>query len=171
LIAGRKDLLARLARAPMMRAMRPGRLTLAALEAVVLESLDRRLAEAAPIPRMLSRSQDELRQTAERVASRLSSGDLRSEIVASAGQVGGGALPTMSLPGWAIKLVPRDAALARSPRTSAALFSALLASDPPVLAVLRKGSVCLDVRTLCDGEEETLVASVQAAFEHVLATR
>jgi seryl-tRNA(Sec) selenium transferase len=151
--------------------MRPGRLTLAALEAVVLESLDRRLAEAAPIPRMLSRSQDELRQTAERVASRLSSGDLRSEIVASAGQVGGGALPTMSLPGWAIKLVPRDAALARSPRTSAALFSALLASDPPVLAVLREGSVCLDVRTLCDGEEETLVASVRAAFEHVLATR
>jgi L-seryl-tRNA(Ser) seleniumtransferase len=171
LIAGRKDLLARLARAPMMRAMRPGRLTLAALEAVVLESLDRRLAEAAPIPRMLSRSQDELRQTAERVASRLSSGDLRSEIVASTGQVGGGALPTMSLPGWAIKLVPRDAALARSPRTSAALFSALLAGDPPVLAVLREGSVCLDVRTLCDGEEETLVASVRAAFEHVLATR
>ncbi|MBN1611070.1 MAG: hypothetical protein JW940_30845, partial [Polyangiaceae bacterium] len=85
--------------------------------------------------------------------------------------VGGGALPTMSLPGWAIKLVPRDAALARSPRTSDALFSALLAGDPPVLAVLREGAVCLDVRTLCDGEEEPLVASVRAACEHVLAAR
>lgn len=148
-VAGRKDLIGRLARSPIMRALRPGRLPLAALEAVALQYLDeRRLPAENPVFRMLGRSSAELRVEAEQLAASLDQRGVVVEVVASQGQVGGGALPGSLLPGWAVRIVGPAGFPSISKKASTRLFLALLHGQPAVLGVLREGRVVLDVRCL-----------------------
>jgi len=166
LVAGRRDLVARLARAPLMRALRPGRLTFAALEAVMRQYLDEaRMVAETPVFRMLARTSPELRQSAERLADLLRGKGIAVEVVPSQGQVGGGALPGVSLPGWAVKVVP--AGRGRRTGQATALAQALLRNHPPVLAVLREGHLLLDVRTLQDEELVPAALAVGRLLERI----
>lgn len=168
LIAGRRDLIALLARSPIMRALRPGRLIIAALEAVTIECLDgRHPARVTPIARMLSRSPEELHQAAQRLAARLRSDTLGVEVVPSDGQAGGGALPMTSLHGFAVRLLPRMRLPVRPRRIATLLSTALLAGEPPVLCAVREGAAHLDVRTVLETEEDALVLAVGAALSRL----
>jgi len=163
LIAGRRDLVARLARAPLMRALRPGRLTLAALDSVMRQYLDEpRLVAETPVFRMLARPAQELRRSAERLAELLRDKGIAVEVVPSQGQVGGGALPGVPLPGWAVKVIRTRRG--RGSRGATALAHSLLQNDPPVLGILREGQLLLDVRTLQD-EELLPVALAVASYQ------
>jgi L-seryl-tRNA(Ser) seleniumtransferase len=156
LIAGRGDLVAQLAQIPLLRALRPGRLTLAALDVVARQHLDgSRLRDENPAFRMLARSPEELRESAEHLMGLLRTLGVEAEIVQSQGQVGGGALPGVLLPGWAVKL--GGLRRSRGAGSPSAVALALLRGDPPLLAVLREGELVIDVRTLQD-EELVLVA-------------
>jgi L-seryl-tRNA(Ser) seleniumtransferase len=143
IVVGRSDLVERLRRHPLQRALRPDKLTLAALEATLQLYLD--APERIPVLRMLSDAADVVRARAERLAS-LVGGDVEETVA----RVGGGALPLAELPSYACAVDEALAALLR-------------ASDPPVLGIIRDGRLLLDCRTLTDADVDDVAAAVALA--------
>jgi L-seryl-tRNA(Ser) seleniumtransferase len=159
-IAGRGKLIQRIERDPLMRAFRPDKMTLAALEATLRLYLDeaRALAEV-PVLRLLNLSLDELRRRVAALAGRL--GELPG-VTATARDdeafVGGGSLPDRALPTAVVAVAVAvagvgDAELARRLRTG----------TPAVLGRVQGGAVLLDVRTVFPEQEDGVVEAVRAA--------
>ena len=134
IVAGRADLVERLRRHPLQRALRADKLTLAALEGTLALYLDRpeRDAGAADAARA-GRGGARPRRAAGR-----GRGGAVEETVA---RVGGGALPLAELPSFACAVEEE-------------LAAALRGSEPPVVGVVRDGRMLLDCRTLTDAEAE-----------------
>ncbi len=142
IVAGRADLIEKLRRHPLQRALRPDKLTIAALEGTLVLYLDR--PEEVPVLRMLREPAHAVRARAERLAA--ATGGVVEETVA---RVGGGALPLAELPSHACAV-------------EEGLAAALRSHDPPVIAVVRDGRTLLDCRTLTDAEAEEVAAAVDA---------
>jgi len=153
---GSKDLVARLKKNPLTRALRPDKLTLAGLEATLRLYFDEPRALAAlPTLRMLTRPLKEVNRLAHNLARTLKRrlGDrIRVEVQPSLAQVGGGALPQAALPS-------RVLALAVPPLSAVQLEAALRQGEPPVIARVENQTVLLDVRTLLP-EDPPLLAAV-----------
>lgn len=163
-IAGRADLIKRLSKAPLMRALRIDKLSLAALSSVCRAYLEERgLATANPTVMFLERDFEERRRLAQRLHDDLSGLGIRAEIVESTGQAGGGTLPNLKMKSTAVAIVPPDQATAKQRETFAeSLFAALLTGKRPVLGVLREGVLLFDCFALFD-EEIPLIAAIVAA--------
>jgi L-seryl-tRNA(Ser) seleniumtransferase len=142
ILAGRADLVERLRRHPLQRALRPDKLTLAALEGTLALSLDR--PDEIPLLRMLREPAEAVRARAERLAATV--GGTVEETVARAG---GGALPLAELPSSACAVEEE-------------LAVALRGHEPPVVAVVRDGRTLLDCRTLTDAEADEVAQAVLA---------
>jgi L-seryl-tRNA(Ser) seleniumtransferase len=149
LIFGRAELVQRLRRHPLARALRVDKLALAAMEASVQ-------GPATPTWRYLHADPDQLRRRCERVAAALAAGcdgagpALGSvEVVPSAGAVGGGGAPGLQLPGWAVALPEHYA-------------EALRAAEPAVVGRLERGRCLLDLRCIEEAEEADLIAAVRS---------
>jgi L-seryl-tRNA(Ser) seleniumtransferase len=142
IVAGRADLVERLRRHPLQRALRVDKLTLAALEGTLLLHLD--APGRIPVLRMLAEDAPAVRARAERLAAL--TGATVEETVA---RVGGGALPLSELPSFACAL---DQSLA----------APLRAGEPPVIGIVRDGKLLLDCRTLADDELDEVAAAVRA---------
>jgi L-seryl-tRNA(Ser) seleniumtransferase len=145
-VVGRAELVDRLRRHPLQRALRPGKLTLAALEGTLALALDSaRATSEIPILRMLHEPVEQVRARAERLAAQVG-----GEVEETVARVGGGALPLAELPSAACA-VEED------------LAGPLRQGDPPVIAVLRDGRALLDCRTLRDDDVEEVAAAVALA--------
>ena len=142
IVVGRAAAVARARAHPLMRALRPDKLTLAGLHATLALYREGR-AEAVPTVRMISRTADELRAVAIRVAAAIG-GDAVVQPCMST--VGGGAMPTAELPSFAVTL-------------AAALEPKLRAAPVPVVGRLEDGKLWLDVRTIADDELDDVVAA------------
>jgi L-seryl-tRNA(Ser) seleniumtransferase len=140
IVVGRADLVERLRRHPLQRALRADKLTLAALEGTLLLSLA--APERIPVVRMLAEPAETVRARAERLAS-LVGGDVEETV----GRVGGGALPLAELPSFACAVEEELAAPLRS-------------ADPPVVGIVRDGRLLLDCRTLREDELDDVAAAV-----------
>ena len=153
IIAGRAALVTRIKRNPMLRALRPDKMTLAALETVLSLYADpQRLVERVPALRLLTRTQADIETQAHTVAVALKShiGDTFAvEVVACLSQIGSGALPVDSLPSAGLRL-----SLAGGKRSSQArlqsLAAALRALPVPVIGRIQDGGLYLDLRCLDD---------------------
>lgn len=158
IIAGRADLVARLKKHPLRRALRPDKLTLAALEAVLALYRDpARLAERLPSLRQLARDEASIRLQAERlvpVLARAFGERYETVTAAMASQIGSGALPIDRLPshGVAVRAL-RGASLAK-------LESALRALPRPVLGRVADKTLWLDLRCLDERDEASFVAQL-----------
>ena len=131
IVVGRADLVERLRRHPLQRALRADKLTLAALEGTLALYLDpERAAREVPVLRMLREPVENVRARAERLAP-LVGGSVEETIA----RVGGGALPLAELPSFACAVEEELAAPLRR-------------GEPPVVAVVRDGRCLLDCRTL-----------------------
>ena len=141
IVVGRADLVAALKRNPMRRAMRLGKLSLAALEAVLRLYRDPdRLAERLPTLRALTRSVEEIEAQAHRLAPAVEG----AEVVAVASQIGSGSLPVERLESRALALsAPGGKAL----EARAAAFRRL---PIPVIGRISEGRLLFDLRTLDD---------------------
>ena len=142
IVAGRADLVERLRRHPLQRALRADKLTLAALEGTLRVYLD--APERIPVLRMLDEDVAVVRARAERLAS-LTGGSVEETVA----RVGGGALPLAELPSYACALDESLAAPLRS-------------GEPPVVGIVRDGKLLLDCRTLADAEIDEVAAAVIA---------
>lgn len=149
-IVGRADLVARLARNPLARALRIDKLTLAALEATLRLYLTPELAlQRIPTLALLVEPEEEVRARAEELARLLRAAGLEREagveVVADPSEAGGGALPTAHLAGWAVALSPRGVKVED-------LECRLRAGSPPVVARLQQDRLFLHLRTVRDEE-------------------
>jgi L-seryl-tRNA(Ser) seleniumtransferase len=146
IVVGRAELVERLRRHPLQRALRADKLTLAALEGTLALYLDpERAMREVPVLRMLEEPADAVRARAERLAG-LTGGEVEETVA----RVGGGALPLAELPSFACALEEELAPHLRS-------------GDPPVIALVRDGRTLLDCRTLTDADVDEVAACVAAA--------
>lgn len=137
---------------PLMRALRPDKLTLAGLAVTLALYRDGR-AEAVPIVGMIARSSEELRAAANALASAIGEvAGLVIEVEPCTSTVGGGAMPTAELPSFAVTLRGRGAD---------ELDRALRAAPVPIIATIADGRVWLDVRTLAADEVGDVVVGVR----------
>ena len=141
IVAGRADLVEKLRRHPLQRALRADKLTLAALEGTLQLHLD--APERIPVLRMLRQDAAAIRARAERLAS-LTGGTVEETVA----RVGGGALPLAELPSFACAV---DEALA----------APLRSGEPPVVGIVRDGKLLLDCMTLADEEIDEVAAAVR----------
>ena len=141
IVVGRADLVERLRRHPLQRAVRADKLTLAALEGTLAAY---RRGEETPVMRMLEEPAEAVRARAERLAA--ATGGQVEETVARAG---GGALPLAEIPSYACALEEELAATLRS-------------AEPPVVGIVRDGVLLLDCRTISDDEVDEVAEAVRA---------
>jgi L-seryl-tRNA(Ser) seleniumtransferase len=145
IVVGRGELVERLRRHPLQRALRADKLTLAALEGTLALYLDPERAEReVPVLRMLHEPLDAVRARAERLAAAVG-----GEVEETVGRVGGGALPLAELPSFACAVEEE-------------LATPLRDAEPPVIGILRDGRLLLDCRTLTDAEADEVAAAVAA---------
>jgi L-seryl-tRNA(Ser) seleniumtransferase len=143
IVVGRAELVEKLRRHPLQRALRADKLTLAALEATLTLALDS--PDEIPVLRMFREPVEAVRARAERLA-----GLVDGEVEETVARAGGGALPLAELPSFACAVEEQLAVKLRQ-------------SDTPVIALVRDGRTVLDCRTLTDDEVEEVAAAVRAA--------
>jgi L-seryl-tRNA(Ser) seleniumtransferase len=143
IVVGRADLVDKLRRHPLQRALRADKLTLAALEGTLALALES--PEKIPVLRMLREPAETVRARAERLASRVG-----GEVEQTVARTGGGALPLTELPSFACAV-------------EEGLAARLRAGDPPVIALVRDGRTLLDCRTLTDAEADEAAVAVADA--------
>jgi L-seryl-tRNA(Ser) seleniumtransferase len=144
IIVGRAELLARIRRNPLRRALRVDKLTLAALGAVLRLYLDpERLAERVPVLRLIARPVAEIRALAERLrplVEQALGGKSTVEVLACESQIGSGALPTQRVASAGLAIRPGSDRIA-------AAFRRL---PVPVVGRIHQGALILDLRCLQD---------------------
>lgn len=153
-IVGRSEVLAKLRANPLCRALRVDKLTLAALQATLEIHRAGRAFEEIPVLRQLSLGADEIRKRAEQMVDRLrthvtSSNAFAVEEVSSA--PGGGALPELSIPSWAIAIGSGSADH---------VAKQLRSGKPAVFGRVRDGRVLLDLRTVMPEDDKSLVGRI-----------
>ncbi|MDO4636817.1 MAG: L-seryl-tRNA(Sec) selenium transferase [Lautropia sp.] len=155
LIVGRRDLVARLKKNPLKRALRVGKVTLAAIEALLrLYLVPERLPQRLTTLRLFLRPQGDIRRQAERLLPTLQaalSSAWRVEIQPMFSQIGSGALPVDALP--SAGLVIRYAGARRSGRHLKTLAAALRELPRPVVGRVSDDGLWLDLRCLEPAEE------------------
>lgn len=157
IILGSGDLIAKLKRNPLCRALRVDKLTLAALGATLAHYLDPDEAlREIPVLRMLSATAETIGMRAGPVARSLREYGYDVTEADGSSAVGGGAFPTAQL-ATRLLLVHHERASARQ------IEERLRKSRPPVVVRLMDDRICIDMRTVLPGDEETLVR----AFAHV----
>jgi L-seryl-tRNA(Ser) seleniumtransferase len=145
IVVGRAELIERLRRHPLHRALRIDKLGLAALEGTLLLYLEpERALHEIPVLRMLHEDPSIVRARAERLAAAVS-----GEVEETVGRVGGGALPLAELPSYACAV-------------DEVLVEPLRSHEPPVIGIVRDGRLLLDCRTLADGDVDEVAAAVRA---------
>ncbi len=153
MICGDAELITRVRRNPLYRALRVDKLIIQSLETTLREILKKNWS-AIPALQMILAGEEEIRERAERIAAKLNSAS--ASVKQSASPIGGGSTPDQTLPTWTVQL-----------RVSNPNFfeSRLRCAPVPVIARIERDRVVLDMRTVADSEEDVLIASVKSAIE------
>lgn len=162
IILGKKDLVEKIRRNPLARAVRIDKLTLAALEAVLRIYRDEPADAVKKIPvlSMLTAAPSDLKRRAQKLAEmiRKEAGDRAAvSVQPEQSQAGGGALPLGNLPTHAVSVLPADVSVSR-------VEALLRENDPPVIARVKEGCVLFDPRTLRDAEFPVVARAVARAL-------
>ncbi len=166
ILVGKKELIDKLSRAPMMRALRVCKMTYAALSTVCRQYFqDEQLIAANPTFAMLERGRDEMERLADTLLDELSGRDVAARKVESTGQCGGGTLPDLSIPTIAVEILPADG-IARGKQTFAeVLFHELLKGKRPILGILREGRILFDMLTVFEGDISFVAESISRVLQ------
>jgi L-seryl-tRNA(Ser) seleniumtransferase len=150
IIVGRADLLKKVKKHPLARAVRADKACLAGLAATLLHYLRDEAEREIPIWRMIAMSADDVKRRAQLWAEALGQGFVRPAESA----VGGGSLPGESLKSYVLSLE------VKSPDR---YLKRLRAQDPPIIARTEADKVLLDPRTVLTEQEPQLLAGLRSA--------
>jgi L-seryl-tRNA(Ser) seleniumtransferase len=151
ILVGKAAAVERARKHPLMRALRPDKLTLAGLAATLSLYRDGRMTDV-PAVRMIARTGDQLRADAEALRQRIGSvAGLTIDVEATVSTVGGGAMPTAELRSWAVTV------RGKKPE---ALDKLLREASPAVIATIREDRLWLDVRTIAEDELSAVAQAV-----------
>ena len=157
IVVGQRELVARLERHPLARAVRIDKMSLAALGATLLHYLKGEAATAIPVWQMISAPPDAIRRRAARWRRAL--GPLAS-VVRGHSTIGGGSLPGETLPTWLLALAPDT-----STGGAEGLAQRLRQATTPVVARIENDRVVLDPRTVLPEEEKALVKAIRESLK------
>lgn len=146
-LLGRRVLVDRLRRDPLARALRVGKMTLAALEATIDGPL-------SPVAAALRLSQAEVLARAHALVDQLPH-DIENAVIESVGRIGGGGAPEVSLKSAAVRLPEPMAAPLRTERST------------PVVGYLRRGHLLLDLLTVAPQDDEFVLKSILGAHSQL----
>lgn len=156
LIVGRADLIARIRKDPLARALRPDKVTLAALAATLGLYRAGRATTDIPVWRMIATMPEELRRRAEAALAVVPAAlRARVSVVEMDSAVGGGSLPGENLPSFGLGLTGSGAP---------ALAARLRAGEPPVVGRVQDGMVLLDLRTIGPADDVILAEALVRAL-------
>ncbi len=153
LLVGRQDLVQRLARNPLARAVRADKLTIAALEVTLATHAAGRRDEL-PVWRALGLGPHDLRPRAEALAADLGTAATVRDGVSVAG---GGSLPGEGLPSVLVEIDP-------GPAGEQTVLKRLRAADPPVIARAERGRVAVDLRTVPPRQDQAVLQALREAL-------
>jgi L-seryl-tRNA(Ser) seleniumtransferase len=152
LIVGKKDLLDKVKRHPLARAVRADKTSLAGVTATLTHYLKDEAEREIPVVRMMSLKAEQVKVRAEAWREALG----RGEVIEAESTVGGGSLPEESLPTFVLALD------VKSPDK---FLKELREANPPVIARTEKDRVLLDPRTVLPGQDEALLAGLRKAIQ------
>ncbi len=170
IIVGKREAVQKCASHPLMRALRPDKVTFAALEAVLLLYRDpRRALEEIPTLRMLSQPLETLDARAEKLAGAIraalesdvgrgAAAGVSVEVVDEVSQAGGGTLPLIEFPSRVVELRAASGGMNR-------VAERLRHFTPPVIARVREDGLVLDPRTVADDEFAAVAEGLVFAFD------
>lgn len=155
ILVGRRDLIDRMRRHPLMRALRPDKLTLAALSATLLHYWKGEAPRVIPVWRMIAAGPAELEARTRSWAAALQAEGIPAAVCPARSTVGGGSLPGETLPSTALVLRPAD---------PEAFAARLRRAQPPVVARIQEGAVWFDARTVLPEQEADLLKAIRQAW-------
>ena len=162
IICGRHDLVKKLSKAPLMRALRVCKLTLAVLTSVAKCYLDEKtMLESIPLFAMLNMTPEQLYQKAERLQEILQNHDIAAAIAETTGRSGGGTLPDLAIKSYGLVIASPEKSQQKRSDHASRIFHELLALEKPVLAILKQGELVFDVLTLEESEFTHIATALQ----------
>jgi L-seryl-tRNA(Ser) seleniumtransferase len=161
-IAGKSGLIDKIAKNPLMRAVRIDKLTLAAFEAVLMEYIDEDKAKKdIPTLRMLLQDISEIKARAKKIAMRLhreiKENIANIEVIEDSSQSGGGALPEIEFKTFVVAVQPKKLSVNR-------LEERLRLGSSPIIARIKDNALIIDARTIGDKEIDALVGGIAGAL-------
>ena len=154
IIVGKKKYIEEMKKNQLTRALRVDKMTIAALEATLKLYLDEKTAlKEIPTLRMISISEEELREKAEKFTEIIKKSDFISEIIEDRAEVGGGSYPSSYLKSIAVKLT-------HNKKTSTEIERLLLLEEIPIITRIKENSIILDMRTLREKEFDLVAESL-----------
>ncbi len=155
IVVGTRELVARLERHPLARAVRIDKLSLASLTATLLHYLLNEAEGKIPIWRMISVGVEEIERRAHSWESAL---ETKATVIPARSAIGGGSLPGETLPSWVLAIPCQ-----KIPGGPDAVLAKLRQGGTPVVARIEDGQVLLDPRTVLPEEEPDLIQCLQTA--------
>ena len=149
IIVGRADLLEKIKKHPLTRAVRADKLCLAALSITLLHYLKDEAIREIPIWRMISMTQGQIKTRVETWMSALGSG----QVITSESTVGGGSLPEESIPTFVLAL---------SVKNPEKFLKGLRTKKPPVIARMVDNKILFDPRTVLEDQDKQLINILQS---------
>lgn len=163
IVCGSREHITRIRKHPLMRAMRPDKLTICALAATLEMYRDHRAYEVPGVG-MLTEPAGSIRERADAVMGRLGDGvAVDVKVVSCESRVGGGAMPLVAMPSWGIGVRPRSGAEGddRGDGGAAKLERALRRNTPAVIGRMVEDQLVLDMRTVRDHELDVVVDALR----------
>lgn len=162
IVVGREEMITKLRRHPMARALRVDKMTLAALEATLRSYQSERALEEIPVWRMISRAFDDITEEAKCWQSRLSEMGIDATIWSGESAVGGGSLPGETLP---------TSLIALSVEHSAQIADKLRQQSPPIICRIQNSHLLFDPRTVLPNQVESLLESIGSLYQQGVSNR
>jgi L-seryl-tRNA(Ser) seleniumtransferase len=158
IIVGKRELVERLKRHPLARAVRLDKMTIAALRATLLHYLRGEAVEHIPIWQMIAARPEALRRRARRWARVVAGWGWPAQIIAGRSAVGGGSLPGETLPTWLLALPASDRLRPN------AIAARLRAGRPAVVARIERDALLFDPRTVLPRQDAALLDALAQAL-------
>jgi L-seryl-tRNA(Ser) seleniumtransferase len=163
IIVGREDIISKIKRNPLNRALRIDKFTLATLESTLREYLDMEAAvKNVPTLAMLTISSGELKKRASNLCRRLSGkikGKCHVSVIDTISRAGGGSLPEVTIASWAVALEPVSLSVSGFERAMRKLTT-------PIIGRVEENRFLLDVRTIQLCEYGEVVSQLEKFFSN-----
>lgn len=153
IISGRRDLVARIRKNPLFRALRVDKLIYAALEATLLSYVKRDF-DGIPAVAMMRLPKETIAERAERMAKQLRAAGLAVEIRDGESIIGGGAAPSSSIPTTLL-------AISSEQHSAAEILNQLRHHDPPIVARVEDDRLMVDLRTVWPEQDEVVTFALR----------
>lgn len=159
-IVGKKKYIEQIQKNPLARALRVDKMTIAAFESTFMSYLDeKRAVSEIPVLQMLFQSPGKIRSRAVKLANRLKHHlkQERFDIIKDKSKAGGGSLPEIEFPTYAVSIKPAHISVNELERR-------LRAGSPPVIARIKGNALLLDARTISNSEIEVIAGAIASSF-------